>query len=486
MPACQTCGARISGFSFGSTPATECRDCLKKKKEAALLSGPSTAAAPGVASHSLPMPVVTFVIMATNIAVYLAMGLSGASWTEPSVIDAIRWGADFGPLTLGGQWWRLFTSTFVHFGIVHIALNMWCLFGLGQSLEYLMGRKAFAASYVVTGIAASTVSLWWRPWSVSAGASGAIFGIAGAFAAYVYLKRIGPVPHAVGRTGKSLAVFIVYNLVRGAAAGGVDNSAHVGGLLAGIILGVIVPPLIRVRASKDSAPTDPYVGVRAPLPIEHTAEDDAHSNRVAWGIIAGSAIVLLLACVGLRSYHIAYAKYGEAVRMVRQGRLDDAVAAMRQSVARDPAFGEAQDYLAELELERGDPQAAVPLLEAGVAKDSADMQDRQNLALADIGTGEFNDASRYIAAVVQAEKNEPSWDTIFIRGIAKGETGDFAGAIQDLQLVSQDEPNLTEARDALARYQALSKHSQDAKQIPPLTIPYSQLVVKSNYWPIFP
>jgi rhomboid protease GluP len=102
---------------------------------------------------------VTYAIIAANVVVYVAMGLSGVSWTRPSIPDAIRWGADFGPLSLDGQWWRLFTSTFVHFGILHIAFNMWCLLDLGRSLEFVMGRKAFAATYFVSGIAASTVSL---------------------------------------------------------------------------------------------------------------------------------------------------------------------------------------------------------------------------------------------------------------------------------------------------------------------------------------
>jgi len=131
------------------------------------------------------MPPVTRIIIAVNVLVYVAMGLSGVSWTDPSVLQAIRWGADFGPLTLSGQWWRLFTSMFVHFGFFHILLNMWCLRNLAVALEPMMGRLAFSITYLFSGLAASAVSTAWNPWRASAGASGAIFGIAGAFVSYL-------------------------------------------------------------------------------------------------------------------------------------------------------------------------------------------------------------------------------------------------------------------------------------------------------------
>src|SRR4029077_6214816 len=115
------------------------------------------------------------------------------------------------------EWWRLFTCMFVHFGIIHIALNMWCLWNLGQALEPLMGGKIFTAMYVASGIAASIVSEAWNPWRISAGASGAIFGVAGAYVSFLMLKKT-PFDRASARKNlQSLGIFIFYNLIYGLA-----------------------------------------------------------------------------------------------------------------------------------------------------------------------------------------------------------------------------------------------------------------------------
>jgi membrane associated rhomboid family serine protease len=486
MAVCKTCGAKISSFSFGTEPPSECRDCRRKRKEMGLIPGSASPAPKDITFPALPLPVVTIILIGANVALYLAMGLSGVSWTEPGTLDAIRWGADFGPLTLGGQWWRLFTSTFVHFGIAHVAFNMWCLFGLGQSLEYLMGRKAFTATYLVTGIAGSVASLFWRPWTVGAGASGAIFGIAGAFAAYVYLKKIGAVPDAIKRSGKSLAVFIIYNLARGAAGNGIDNSAHIGGLVAGLILGAIVPPLFHVRATRSAVPgaSDPQPA--PPLPIEHSAEDDAHSNRVAWTVVLASAVVITIACIGVRSYHLGYAKYGEAVRLVKQGRNDEAIVKLQESTRHGMKLNVAYDYLGELELEQGNPQAALAALQQAMAHGSDDAQTKFNVALANLGSGNPQAALQAVNQVIAAEKHEPDDNAIFVRGIAKAQTGDLAGAIQDLQTIAPDHPEVPELQDALTKYQALSKEPRTSSRIPLPAIPYSSLVSESDAWPIFP
>lgn len=189
MPTCPSCGNTFSGMSFGATPATECRRCRKAKADNQPTPQTATASTaevpPSLTDVRQAIPLATYTLVGLNVLVYLGMGLSGASWTSPSIRDSIRWGSDFGPLTIGGEWWRLLTSMFVHFGIVHIGFNMWCLWELGRALEFLMGRKMFILTYVLSGLAASMVSVGWDPWRVSAGASGAIFGVAGAFVSYL-------------------------------------------------------------------------------------------------------------------------------------------------------------------------------------------------------------------------------------------------------------------------------------------------------------
>ena len=125
----------------------------------------------------------TAVLVAISVLIFIAMVAKGASVTQPTSDQLLRWGANFGPLTLTGQWWRLLTAMFVHIGLVHLALNMWCLWQLGLLAEYLYGPKTFLALYVMSGLAASIVSLARNPLVVTAGASGAIFGLAGALIA---------------------------------------------------------------------------------------------------------------------------------------------------------------------------------------------------------------------------------------------------------------------------------------------------------------
>ncbi|HXA56979.1 MAG TPA: rhomboid family intramembrane serine protease [Candidatus Acidoferrum sp.] len=430
-----------------------------------------------IARPAAPVPIVTYTLIGANVLVYLAMGLSGVSWTEPSIPDALRWGADFGPLSLSGQWWRLFTSTFVHFGIIHIAFNMWCLYSLGRSLEFLMGRKAFAATYVASGMAASAVSLGWRPMGVSAGASGAIFGIAGAFASYVYLKRVALTPQSIQQTQKSLAIFIIYNLVWGAAKGGVDNSAHVGGLLAGAVLGAIVPPVLRFRTRKDVVPMPGFPPDRA--------EEESHANRIAWGIICGSTIVLGIGLVGVHSFRLPYANYGQAAKLVRGGQVDQGIATLQKLVDSGADMPLAPMLLGEIQLDQGNPAAAITPLQRTIAADPSDLQSVQNLALSYIGTNRPAEALVEIAKVISYEASKPAWDAVFIRAIAEGENADYVSANQDLQSVLRANSELTEARDDLARFQGLANHDPETKLVP-LQIPYAKLVVKSDEWPLFP
>src|SRR6202046_5766481 len=172
MPTCPSCGKSFSGFSIGSGVAAECPECRATRASTAANTLVQKPRAQNIFWSLIEtIPPVTRSIVAVNVLVYVAMGLSGVSWTDPSVPQAIRWGADFGPLTLSGQWWRLFTSMFVHFGFFHIALNMWCLGNLAVALEPMMGRVGFSVPDLLFGLAGSAVSTAWNPWSAWAGDS---------------------------------------------------------------------------------------------------------------------------------------------------------------------------------------------------------------------------------------------------------------------------------------------------------------------------
>ena len=185
-------------------------------------------------------PPVTATLMGINIAVYVLMVVSGVSPIDPSTQHLLKWGADYGPLSLGAQPWRIFTSNYLHGGIIHLALNMWCLWNLGALAERIFEPWTYALVYTGCGIAGSIASLWWHPTVVGVGASGAIFGMAGALIAALYLGKL-PVPkRAIQGTLRSLLTFAAYNLFFGTVAAGIDNSAHVGGLVAGLALGAVL------------------------------------------------------------------------------------------------------------------------------------------------------------------------------------------------------------------------------------------------------
>ncbi len=143
-------------------------------------------------------------------------------------------------VTISGEWWRLLTNVFVHGSLLHIAFNMWCLWNLGQLCESLYGRWTYAAVYLICGLGASLASAAWHPFVPSVGASGAIFGLAGALITALKLGEFSVPRSALSGTLRSLGAFVVYNLIFGFVLPGVDNTAHIGGLITGLIVGALI------------------------------------------------------------------------------------------------------------------------------------------------------------------------------------------------------------------------------------------------------
>jgi rhomboid protease GluP len=195
-----------------------------------------------------PRVYVTPTLIGINVLVFTLMSASGVSVTEPTSSDLLRWGADFGPSTTRGQWWRLLTGVFVHIGILHILLNMWVLTAAGPLVERMLGNAGFLLMYLVAGLCGSLTSLCWEPLAVSAGASGAIFGIYGALLG-VLLRQHHSVPaKALRQLRNSGAGFLVYNLLFGMVHAGIDSAAHVGGLVAGFLCGVVQSQAVTPKA----------------------------------------------------------------------------------------------------------------------------------------------------------------------------------------------------------------------------------------------
>ncbi len=145
----------------------------------------------------------------------------------------------------------MLSATFVHIGVIHLFFNMQCLWSLGNMAERMFGNGTFLMLYVLSGLGGSIASLWSNPTTVSAGASGAIFGIAGGLVALLYLGKQSAPRAAINRGLNSILLFVGYNLVFGFAVPGIDNAAHLGGLVTGFIVGasLIRPlPLLKIRS----------------------------------------------------------------------------------------------------------------------------------------------------------------------------------------------------------------------------------------------
>lgn len=177
---------------------------------------------------------ITPLIIDLNILILILMALSGVSIFIPDGPSLIKWGANFRPVTLDGGWWRLLTCCFVHMGIFHLLMNMYALLYIGVILEPYLGKIRFLYAYLLTGFVASLTSLCWHNLTVSVGASGAIFGLYGVFLAMLTTNLIER--KARKALLISIAVFVGYNLINGLKPG-IDNSAHVGGLVSGLIVG---------------------------------------------------------------------------------------------------------------------------------------------------------------------------------------------------------------------------------------------------------
>jgi membrane associated rhomboid family serine protease len=180
---------------------------------------------------------VLLVAIAIPFVLEIAIGGPDAAFDGPNGADLIRLGAMQPVLIAGGQYWRLFTAMFLHLGLLHIAFNAYALYLFGQMVETEFGRVRMILIYVVAGFLASVASYGFGdPGAVAVGASGAIFGIFGAFIAYNYRRRHLAQSAANLRWAMTL---ILLNAVLAIAFRGIDWRAHVGGLVAGVACGVV-------------------------------------------------------------------------------------------------------------------------------------------------------------------------------------------------------------------------------------------------------
>ena len=182
--------------------------------------------------------VAVMVIIAINVAVWVAMEATGGS---SNLDNLIRFGAKYNDLIRQGQYWRLLTSCFLHIGFAHLFFNTLALWTFGGDLEKVYGPAKFVAIYLLSGIGGAAASYQFST-QTSAGASGAIFGLIGLSLVFGIRHRAIIPPRYKSRFGTGVIPLILYNMMIGFRPGShIDNSAHLGGLACGVILALIVP-----------------------------------------------------------------------------------------------------------------------------------------------------------------------------------------------------------------------------------------------------
>jgi rhomboid protease GluP len=214
----------------------------------------------------------TNIIIVLNVGIFAAMVIfAGAGfWHSPNDVQLL-WGANFGPATQDGEWWRLGTAMFLHFGVMHLLLNCLSLWEAGQLVERMYGRWRFIMIYVVAGLTGNLLSLVIQGnQAVSGGASGAIFGVYGAALIYLWRERAAISAREFKWLFGGGCAFSIITIVLGFIIPGIDNAAHIGGFIAGGLVSIVLSQSMTARL----------------MPVMHKSM---------------AATVLLLACVGLAS-----------------------------------------------------------------------------------------------------------------------------------------------------------------------------------------
>jgi membrane associated rhomboid family serine protease len=402
MANCISCGAPLPRFSFGQRPEV-CAQCRAAAVEVPTRSV-AAPAAPRMAV-SRPRPPVTSVLVGLNVAVFLAMALRGVSLSQPTSAQLLDWGANWGPRSLGTEPWRILSSNYLHIGILHILFNMWCLWDLGSLAERIFDRWTYLLTYTACGIAGSLASLWWHPLVVGAGASGAIFGLAGALITALYLGRL-PIPApAVRHSLRSLLVFAGYNLFFGAVGAGVDNSAHIGGLVCGLVLGATL-------AKHLMSPPD---------------------VRASWrlGVFVVTAVLLLAAFAAVKRARAYVVPLGQGLTALDHGQPDEAVRDLERASAGKPNDPLVLLELGQAYLHKQDFADARRVFERAVEIDSENAEAEYDLGFAWLKLGQAGQAIPPLEKAAQLDPKNVALEQVLAEAYRAGNRPADAQAASD-------------------------------------------------------
>lgn len=346
-----------------------------------------------------PTPWVTYALIGANVLIWLVNVGLGASITHTPADKLLSWGGNAASEVQRGEWWRLLSATFLHGGVVHLAMNMIGLAGAGVMIERIYGRGLFALIYLGSGLIGSAMSLHFAAQhAVSVGASGAVFGVTGALLVAVWQHRHA-LPKSFGsQTIKGIGIFILYSLIQGVTKQGIDNAAHVGGLLGGCLLAYILPERLdmaqfqrRPRTRRMAAIFGTVVATAGLAFSAPPAEVDM-KQRLA---------VAAFAERGIQGFLTAMRQLEQEERDVAAGKLTAIEADDRSRTVHAPALRAVLNDLRQASLPPNDPRAPLltdfrhlaELIEESLAMDS----------VVDAASGTITPANPARAAAIKAE-----------------------------------------------------------------------------------
>lgn len=340
-----------------------------------------------IADAPVSSPLFTLSLLAVNIGVWLIMQVSGGFFNGFFVNDNtalfLRFGGLYGQSVANGEYWRLFTSMFLHAGAIHLALNSFILLSLGNQLEPIYGNTRFIIIYLLAGLAGSTLSFLFNETTVSVGASGAIFGLAGALLAYFLVHRNKLLDGLASLAG--LAFFIIYNFIVGLSNSGIDNWAHLGGFIGGFILGFGLMPRYL------------YENINTQFGIERRISG-YKTNEVSWVVAAIFATVLAVVVLYKSELGKSFLNSGGS------------------SEAHTPA------------------QVLEPISDGGTTWNTY-----YSLGAESYNRGEYDAAISYFSKAIELKPNDA--DIYHIRGLLYYATGEYDRAIADYDKAIDLNPN---------------------------------------------
>ena len=380
----------------------------------------------------------TWLIVA-NVLIFLVTCVFSLGFIDINLETLIRFGANVGPLTLGGQPWRMLSSTFLHGGILHIAFNMWALLNLGILGEILFGRRSFVGMYFLCGLSGSLASVWWHfhtghPEVIGVGASGAIFGIAGALIPALALQKNARLRAALRGNLSSIVIFVIYTVVIGARSSHIDNSAHLGGLACGLVLGLALPS--------------------SPGWEEHRNP----ARRVTVFVLACAAALTWF--IWLQKSQIAVLEYARAQAAYQRKDLNGAVDLLHKSLEHAPRSAESHFMLALVYLEQEKYEQAKKHLLIVTEIEPKFANAYGELCVANLRLHDLPNALTACNRAVELDPNDP--DKQFNLGLTQRANEDLTGALKSFTNAERLRPNGFDEESMLGETLAETGRTDDA------------------------